>query len=267
MTSFLHTIPLFVTVWAAQMVAYHGIGLWFYWLDATGRLQRFKTRPVERRPYLDILPRVLANQVFLLLPAMGLFQWLGLAFVGREHISLLTAALSLVGMSLGHDVVQYAFHRGVMHRPTLMNRLGHAVHHSTSASCSISACYMSGADFVAEIICPYLLPLALVGAGADVWFHIFVVTTGAFGGLYEHSGYDFSLALEKTGGEGIGARLARKMAPALSSRAHAEHHARGNVSFSDGFGSSSLCDTILKTRWDLVRARRRRSGEPATAGE
>ncbi len=249
----LPALPLFATVWLAQMVAYHGIGLWFWWLDRTGALARFKTRPVERRPYLDILPRVLANQTLLLLPAMGLAQWAGVAFSGAAHIAAWAWVASLVGMSIGHDIVQYLFHRFLMHRATLMNRLGHAVHHSTTASCAISACYMSAADFLAEIVCPYLIPLALVGGGgADAGFHVFAVTLGAFGGLYEHSGYDFSLALPRAG-------FAARLAPLLSSRAHAEHHARGTVSFSDGFGSSSLCDTIFKTRWDLARSRQRRA--------
>ena len=267
---FIDNAPLFLTVWVAQMVAYHGIGLWFLWLDRTGRLARFKTRPVESRGYLDILPRVLFNQPVILLPAMGLMQALGLAYFGEEHIGLGMAVLSLVGLSFGHDVVQYAFHRFIMHRADLMNRLGHAVHHSTTASCSISACYMSVWDFIAEIVCPYLIPLALVGGGgADMAFHVFVVATGAFGGLYEHSGYDFSLALANAPGRDPLARVGRAIAPLLSSRAHAEHHARGNVSFSDGFGSSSLCDKFFRTRWDLVqvRQRQRRDNRPVSATE
>ena len=140
---FIDNAPLFLTVWVAQMIAYHGIGLWFLWLDRTGRFARFKTRPVESRPYLEILPRVLANQVFILLPAMGLMQALGLAYFGEEHIGLGMAILSLVGLSVGHDVVQYAFHRFIMHRADLMNRLGHAVHHSTIGSRGISACCSS----------------------------------------------------------------------------------------------------------------------------
>jgi hypothetical protein len=38
----------------------------------------------------------------------------------------------------------------------------------------------------------------------------------------------------------------------ITSKAHAEHHRRSNVSFSDGFGSPGLCDTIFRTRWDLA---------------
>ena len=84
------------------------------------------------------------------------------------------------------------------------------------------------------------------------------VTAGAFGGLYEHSGYDFSVKLAQSDNA-----LARFVASRISSKAHAEHHSRGNVSYSDGFGSSNICDTVFKTRWDLVkpRERQRRSAQ------
>ena len=36
----------------------------------------------------------------------------------------------------------------------------------------------------------------------------------------------------------------------ISSHAHAQHHRRSSVSFSDGFGSPGLCDTLFGTRWD-----------------
>ena len=253
-------LPLSVLIWIVQMVAYHGFGLWFEWLDQTGRLADYKTRPVDRATYFDVLPRALANQVFLLLPAMMLVQWLGLAFVGADHIGATMFVLGLIGMTVGHDVVQYVSHAWILHRPTLMRKLGPSVHHSTTASRAISACYMSAADFFLEIVCPYLLPLifitALGSAGADLTFHFFAVAAGAFGGLYEHSGYDFSVKLAASGHP-----LARFVAGRISSKAHAEHHSRGNVSYSDGFGSSNICDTVFKTRWDLVapRERRRRS--------
>jgi hypothetical protein len=99
-------MPLFLTVWVVQMIVFHGLGLWFLWLDRTGSLARFKTRPIERRGYQEILTRVLYNQVFILLPAMAFMQWTGLAFVGAEHIGLGVAILSLAGACVGHDVVQ-----------------------------------------------------------------------------------------------------------------------------------------------------------------
>jgi len=39
----------------------------------------------------------------------------------------------------------------------------------------------------------------------------------------------------------------------ITSKAQAAHHRRSNVRFSDGFGSSRICDTIFKTRGGLAR--------------
>jgi len=252
MSTLVPALPFAAQVWLIQMLAYHGFGLWFEWLDRVGALSRFKTRPLERMSYGQMLPRVLANQVFILLPAMLLMQWTGLAFVGRAHLSLLDWLVAAIALPVGHDVVQYVAHRFILHRPALMRRLGHALHHSTTGSRGISACYMSAADFCFEIICPYLLPLVLIGGGgSDIVFHSAVVVSGALGGLYEHSGYDFSLGLRNSGGGWLRMWLAKLS----SSEAHAAHHVRGNVSFSDGFGSPSLCDTLFRTRFDLVPGR------------
>jgi sterol desaturase/sphingolipid hydroxylase (fatty acid hydroxylase superfamily) len=249
-------LPLSVEVWFVQMVAYHGFGLWFEWLDRTGRLADYKMRPVDRWTYLQILPRVLLNQVLILLPAMMLVEWAKLAFVGPSSIGVAIFLVGMIGMTIGHDVVQYVSHRWVLHKPSLMRSLGHCVHHTTTGSRAISACFMSAMDFLLEIVCPYLFPLiaitAIGSAGSSLVFHVLTVTAGAFGGLYEHSGYDFSVKLAKSANP-----VLRFVAARLSSRAHAEHHSRGVVSFSDGFGSSNICDTIFRTRWDLVAPRER----------
>jgi sterol desaturase/sphingolipid hydroxylase (fatty acid hydroxylase superfamily) len=238
------------------MVAYHGFGLWFEWLDRTERASRFKVRPPERRGYFDLLPRVLANQAFVLLPAMAAVEALGLAYVGPDRLSVAAVIAGFIGLTVGHDMVQYAAHRFMLHAPRTLRLFGHHIHHTTRASCAISACYMSCADFFLEIVCPYLIPLVLIGGGgSDVLFHSLVVAAGAFGGLYEHSGYDFSVGLRAAGG------WRRRVGDLLSSQAHGAHHSRGNVSFSDGFGSSNICDTIFGTRWDLAAKSRR--GEPA----
>jgi sterol desaturase/sphingolipid hydroxylase (fatty acid hydroxylase superfamily) len=182
-----------------------------------------------------MLPRVLFNQVFLLLPAMLACEWAGLAFTGAPHLPLFWFFVALPLMAIGHDIVQYIGHAWLLHHPKLAF-LGHRVHHSTTASRSISAAYASPADFLLNIVLPYLVPLVLVGGGADVLFHVLVVSVGALGGLYEHSGYDFS---------------AKRNGSLISSHAHAEHDRRWRVSFSDGFGSPGLCDWLFRTRWDL----------------
>jgi sterol desaturase/sphingolipid hydroxylase (fatty acid hydroxylase superfamily) len=247
-------LPLSVLAFAVQMLAYHGVGLWFEWCDRTGRLSDFKTRPVERMSYFELMPRVLANQFLILLPSMMAVQYLGLAFVGAPHLAWWHFLAALAFMGVGHDIVQYISHRAVLHRPTLMRKLGHSVHHTTSASRGVSACYMSAADFFLEIVLPYLIPLIVVRAGADISFHCLVAGLGAIGGLYEHAGYDFSLKIPRGAG-GFKGRFYDALAGLVTSKAHAEHHRRGMVSFSDGFGSPGICDSIFATRWDLVAER------------
>ncbi|TPX13342.1 uncharacterized protein E0L32_006315 [Thyridium curvatum] len=261
-------LPVSVYAWAAQQVVYHAVGLLFEECDRKGALKRFKVRDVDRKHYADLLPRVLFNQLFVLLPSMVAAETLlALCFVGRQlqwwHYALVPPA-----MAVGHDVVQYLAHRYLLHQPNvaLMRALRHSVHHSTGATKAVSACYMSAPDFFLEIVLPYLVPLALVGGGGDnVYFHSLVAGLGAVGGLYEHSGYDFSVVLRSYSchGHGDGStaakwpRLASILGSFLDNRSHTEHHVRAHVSFSDGFGSPGICDTVMGTRWDLAAARRR----------
>jgi sterol desaturase/sphingolipid hydroxylase (fatty acid hydroxylase superfamily) len=259
-------LPLSVLAFAVQMLVYHGVGLWFEWCDRTGWLKRFKMRSVERMSYFELLPRVLVNQFCILLPAMMLVQATGLAFTGAPQMGALHFLAAMVFMGVGHDIVQYVAHCFLLHRPGLIRKLGHSVHHSTGASRAISACYMGHADFFLEIVLPYLLPLIVVAAGADISFHLLVASLGAIGGLYEHSGYDFSARLPRGEG-GLRGRLIDAFAGLITSKAHAEHHRRGNVSFSDGFGSPGLCDTFFRTRWDLVGDRGPPRGKVETRGE
>ena len=209
-----------------------------------------RSRNNDRLSYSDMLPRVVANQVFILLPAMVALQWAGWAFVGAPHIGVLHFIAAMIFMGVGHDVVQYTFHRYVMHHPRLVRKLGHSVHHSTGASKAISACFMSPIDFFLEIVMPYLLPLVLVMAGGDIFFNLLIATLGAAGGVYEHSGYDFAVPLQR--GSAAAPRWHSWLAMMVTSKAHGEHHLRSNVSFSDGFGSPGLCDTVFATRWDKM---------------
>ncbi|QXX73558.1 sterol desaturase family protein [Methylovirgula sp. HY1] len=247
-------LPLSALTWAVMMAVYHGIGFGFELCDRNHWLAGAKVRNVDRLSYAAMLPRVLANQVFVLLPAMVFLQWVGLAFTGVAHLSPLRFLVNVVALGVGHDIVQYIAHRGILHRPSLMKRLGHAVHHSTGASKGISACYMSSADFFLEIALPYLVPLVLVGGGgSDMLFQFLVAGLGAFGGLYEHSGYDFAVPLRRTRFFKALPRLGTILEGLVTSQAHAEHHRRFNVSFSDGFGSPGICDTIFATRWDKAK--------------
>lgn len=246
-------LPLSVVAFLAMMLVYHGIGFAFEWADRTGMLKSAKVRNVDRMTYAQLLPRVLINQVFILLPAMVLVQWAGLAFTGAPHLAPWRFILNLALLAIGHDIVQYITHRHILHRPGLMKTFGHAVHHSTGASKAISACYMSKSDFFLEITLPYLVPLILVGGGgSDILFHVLVAGLGAFGGLYEHSGYDFAVPFRQSRFYKAVPWLGGIIASQINSKAHREHHIRTHVSFSDGFGSPGICDTVFATRWDKV---------------
>jgi sterol desaturase/sphingolipid hydroxylase (fatty acid hydroxylase superfamily) len=240
-------LPISVVVWAGQMIVFHAMGFGFELCDRTGTLHQYKVRRNDRLSYGAALPRVLFNQCCVLLPAMWLCEKSGLAFVGSPKISLTFAVAALVLMTIGHDIVQYTAHRWLLHNAQF-RWLKHDLHHATGASRAITACYMSAPDFFLTIVAPYLVPLIVIGGGtANVAFQLVVACLGAVGGLYEHSGYDFS--------SGLKAVSRRWMAPVpasiVSSHAHGEHHRRSRVSFSDGFGSPGLCDSIFRTRWDL----------------
>jgi sterol desaturase/sphingolipid hydroxylase (fatty acid hydroxylase superfamily) len=244
-------VPLSVIVWTGHMIVFHAVGLGFEWCDRAGYLRAFKVRSRDRLAYADFLPRVLFNQVFVLLPAMWLCERFGVAFVGSPRIGLGFAIAALLLMTIGHDVVQYTTHRWLLHNRQL-RWLGHNIHHSTGASKSVSACYMSPGDFFLTIVCPYLIPLILIGGGtSDLRFQLIVAGLGAVGGLYEHSGYDFAVGLRQGARSRLRALLGYLPASLISSHAHGEHHRRARVSFSDGFGSPGLCDTLFRTRWDL----------------
>jgi sterol desaturase/sphingolipid hydroxylase (fatty acid hydroxylase superfamily) len=256
-------LPLSVFAWAVQMVVFHSFGLAFEWSDRAGWMRNAKIRNVGRRRYSELLSRVLANQIFVLLPAMVAVQWAGLAFSGPAHLSPLRFVIDMLLLGVGHDIVQYATHRFLLHRPDFVRTLRHGLHHSTGASQAISACYMSTADFFLEIVLPYLVPLVVIGGGgADVLFHALVVGLGALGGLYEHSGYDFAVPLQRTRFFSLRPKSALWLAGAITSHAHGEHHRRNGVSFSDGFGSPGLCDTLFGTRWDKTLSAPP-SGDPA----
>ena len=259
-------MPLSVFIWLVQMAVFHAVGFGFEYCDGHKLLRRFKVRDTDRKSYRQLLPRVLFNQVCILLPCMVAVQILGICFAGPEHLPAWRFLGSLAIMGLGHDVVQYATHRHLLHCPSLIRKLKHSIHHSTGASKGISACYMSGADFFLEIVLPYLLPLALIGGGgSDIVFHTMIAGLGAIGGVYEHSGYDFAVLLPKTRLAERAPWLAKLLAGQITSHAHGEHHSKGNVSFSDGFGSPGICDSAFGTRWDHEARRREADARAAAA--
>lgn len=195
-------------------------------------LQRYKLQRSDNdHSYFELLPRVLFNQLFLMLPAMLLFQYFGLGFQTTEALySPIVYIVFSLWMALGHDVLFYLGHRFLLHSKWGFMHLGHDLHHSTKATIAISSMYMGVIDYILEIIIPYLVPLLFLPS--DLFFDAMAPCLGAIGGLYEHSGYNFFPFFE-----------------ALSTVAHTMHHVRYNCSYSDGVGSTNLMDNALHTTY------------------
>jgi sterol desaturase/sphingolipid hydroxylase (fatty acid hydroxylase superfamily) len=246
------------------MAAYHGTALLFQACDYYGWAQQYRWRaqPRQLRPrvsYRQALPRVLWNQLAVLLPAMMVCELAGWAFApfprpgDRDYYVTALAsadknpggavlAFTVMGtwMLLAHECVFYLFHRFVLHHPVGYRVLGHALHHRTDATCAVTAMFMTPADFFLEIVLPYLLPLCCCSTWVrGVAMNTGVLVLGMLGGLYEHSGYNFLPGVYM-----------------LDTYPHATHHRApgagagtgGNAKhFADGVGSFGLVDAMLGT--------------------
>lgn len=226
--------------WLLFMTVFHTAGLIFEVLDRRQKFPKHKQfHGLATTPnYANMLPTVLFNQVFLLLPLMKLFTEGGLAFTAgfdakagwvgqaKSYVACMTIA------PLIHEVMFYTAHRYLLHSRWGFTRLNHALHHTSRAHSAISAMYMSATDFVLEVVLPYLLPLAALTRMEMVTrtHAVLMLPVGTLGGLYEHSGYNFF-----------------PMLGVLDTRTHGLHHTHHTCSFADGFGSTNLLDHLFQT--------------------
>lgn len=232
--------PVSVTTWAAGVGVFHAAAAVAAVADATAAGAGAKVR-VEADPgrrYAALLPRVVANQVLLLLPAMVAAEAAGWAYAGGPPVAPTVGTLLVVAawMAVAHDVLFYVGHRFLLHSGWGWRAFGHHLHHTTRAATAVSAMYMAPADYLIEIVGPYLLPLGAVSPRLDARWHAALLAAGCVGGVYEHSGYNLLRGV-----------------PGLDTTPHGEHHTRGGgVSFADGVGSPSLMDALWGTAWDAV---------------
>ncbi|CAN8073133.1 unnamed protein product [Agarophyton chilense] len=221
--------------WTQFMLAYHSACLLFQVLDQNNLLQRHKAfRSSPALPsYGTMLPRVLFNQICIMLPTMlAIFPYIA-ASQNRPEPSPFTSWLALCALApVLHEIPFYLTHRFVLHSPRGVARFGHSLHHSAKAHSAISAMYMYSFDFVLEIVLPYVVPLFVLRHARMLsethanWLLIL----GSLGGLYEHSGYNFFPNVWS-----------------FDTRIHAMHHIYYSCSFADGVGAPSLLDNALRT--------------------
>lgn len=240
------SIPVSVCTWLFQLLTFLFAGTIFQLLDHFKLCRSFKTQSNDSVNFWRCFLTAMKNQVFILLPAMIFAENYGLAFFPRrkfhspfyfwisdEMLDQMVLFL-LIGfwMALGHDILFYIGHRFILHSTWGFHYFRHSIHHSTKASCGISAMFMSPEDFLIEIVVPYLFPLFLASSWMDLRLHSVILSLGTIGGIYEHSGYNFFPFFES-----------------FSTMAHFMHHSRYNCSFSDGFGSPCMMDSLLKTSY------------------
>jgi len=224
-----YSVPCSIVVFSVHFVTWHAGCLVFEVLDRLHLCQRYKITRGEGVSYVELVPRVLANEFLILLPTMLLAQAAGVMFVGTPRHGPLRVLVDAVGVGYAHDLVFYVAHRYALHSRWGYRWFRHDLHHRTKAECAASSMYMAPADFVLEIIMPYAAWPLLVSR-LDLTSNCLLVTLGGLGALYEHSGYDFAPRLQST-------------------RMHASHHASGMVAFSEGVGSPGLMDRIMRTSW------------------
>jgi sterol desaturase/sphingolipid hydroxylase (fatty acid hydroxylase superfamily) len=230
----LQTEPALLS-WLLFMLAFHAACYGFELCDSRGyffKHKHFRGTP-ESPSYAAMLPTVLRNQAFCLLPSMIIFSRLGLMVPSRPVSSSPQNILaSFVLSAATHEVLFYLGHRFVLHTPWGYVKFNHSLHHSSPTNSAISSMYMAPIDFLLEIVLPYIGALWLsVAAGVcSPGFAVATLPLGSLGGLYEHSGYNFLRGV-----------------PGLDTALHANHHTHRDCSFADGVGAPSLLDPWLGT--------------------
>ena len=98
--------PVSIYIWLVQQVAFHVVGIIFEWCDRNAALQKFKVRVADKAPYKKLLPRVLFNQCFILLPSMIASEAWGVCFTGQtRELCWHHLIKSLLALAAGHDVM------------------------------------------------------------------------------------------------------------------------------------------------------------------
>ncbi|GAB0496607.1 hypothetical protein MMPV_007920 [Pyropia vietnamensis] len=189
--------PVSVTTWAVGMATFHVAAAIAAVADATavGTALKVRIEVDPSRRYAALLPRVVANQVLLLLPTMVVAEAVGWAYGGPYDAhsrvggvvspsvpSVVSLMVVAAWMAVAHDVLFYVGHRFLLHSGWGWRAFGHHLHHTTRASTGVSAMYMSPADYIIEIVVPYLVPLAAVSRLLDRRWHAVMLAAGCVGG-------------------------------------------------------------------------------------
>jgi sterol desaturase/sphingolipid hydroxylase (fatty acid hydroxylase superfamily) len=181
-----------MSIYAVQGVAYWSLGGLCMALDLLRVDQwRVESPRGDFLSYVDVLPKVLCNHVFI--AACGAaYAWLvrvtGDGWVVRPY----TAAEWVGKLLLVHLVYDLVFYHGhkLIHRPILYKRV-HKLHHMSLAAMGISGYYMTVPDAFVEFVAPSLVPFFVVGHHKALLLAFLI--TGQLNGVSSHSGHNLPL--------------------------------------------------------------------------
>ncbi|GJQ12171.1 hypothetical protein GpartN1_g5950.t1 [Galdieria partita] len=225
-------LPLSVTCFLIYFVVFHLVCAFFGISDHLKLFRKYKLHDSDEKTYLQLLPRVLFNQLVFFLPSCVFAERLGWVFrtpTQENTFSLWKLPIYLSLFSVYEEIIFYSAHRWLLHSKWGFTLLGHNVHHSTKGSVGISQHYMSVIDYFLEIVVAILVPLAIIRANA--YFDLLIIVENAILGPYDHSGYDFFLG------------SLRRYSPVN----HSMHHLRSSCSYGDSVGSMAILDSLFKT--------------------
>lgn len=174
-----------------HMCFYHGTAALHALMDKfpEGPWSLFKAHRRDTHKFMDILPRVLFNQVCLYTAVSAGTFWLsggrGQLAAGDPPTALQYAYQCVVHYLL-YETFFYWTHRAMHHRLLYAH---HRLHHSTKTSLGITGLYTSPLDFLITQALPVLLPPIVAGSHVFVcWMYTPIV---AINSAHSHSSYHF----------------------------------------------------------------------------
>ncbi len=219
-------------IWIIHFVSWHLFAAGFALADHYKWLSKYKIAIDTRLNYFKILPRVLANQILIMLPIMVFIGYMDWGFQDNPQ-PLWVLLFHAYMLGIVHDVVFYTGHR-LLHTKVGFHKLGHYLHHQSRGGTAAASMYMSPIDFVFEIILPYMIFIVIFPT--NFYFNCLVASIGSVAAMYEHSGYCFTTWRP------------------LDTRPHISHHQRrANGSFSEGVFSPGWCDFIAGSSYRQSR--------------
>ena len=172
-----------VNLFYVTMIVFH-VGSWVF--DNLREFYPGAKRHVEKFSELkDVMQVVLCNQILVLLPWMILLDWLGWTDYA-DGFNLLGLFRCLFFGQVFYYSIFHTLHH-MLHWPIFYRF--HKLHHQSKALRAATAFYMTGFDFLLEVVIP--ASAWLLYHPTEQFIHACIlISLGILTGLYQHSGWN-----------------------------------------------------------------------------